>query len=767
MDLNALKAFPWIRLPKHIQQEILSYVVLPDGPRTPLVIGNLDHRDHVQNGAVPIFLALGSWTSYVDAMSILYREVHMDIFAHRCSSMTFLTSPGFLRPRRMASKLRMYFDIKKSLPLFDKGHTIALSKGKLIKMNAPTALRCMKVHGRLSEVEFFIHNSVASAGMNTCLPENYLPMAEMQLVSRESLPVSDNYKTSSGIGVWPNVAQAQTVIAPAFLACRAWQSGFLPLLEDGAFQHGASLGLIFNGNYSDQGNKVGNDSENSIVHVDGASLMRYWLGGTIVELLDGLGQHSSWIDPFTLAHRQAENPERIDVNAANPRRASSLDENVVIDSIELDNDRAPSPIKSLDSSSKSSSRNRDHECEKSRGAFGLYRTPRDARLKDNASHDVPGPSKRNQAPFVEADPSDEEEMSILHQRFGAGSSVRANRSSISPSLSRSPKRAGLVTTSSDGTVSTSNQEFDLFGMVSQGAVSLGEDHDVDSIGPYLTDSSGPDPREEEAPETPKREIPASHERNSPEIIGYKNTMIQSFPTAEDGCASTGHTNKATKTGPERSISGTCRRLLNETLNVRLRDANETAPASHRQVTCSSIPLSSSKNLSKEASALDITESVDIVRGRETFLPRTDGQAGSSAAARKIAKKAATKQAKKKKREAKSRAEGDSVDMNSTDTASQTAKLAVLATDSMGPTPRSAHSVQNDKSEDGEDPLPCSGSANNHSDKSKESATQNELSGPSQRSSRSRRRARELKEKQLELLKNLEALAWEREQTLTE
>ncbi|KAL1855255.1 hypothetical protein Daus18300_011161 [Diaporthe australafricana] len=741
MDLSAPKSFPWIRLPKHIQQEILSYVVLPDGPHKPLVIGNQDHRDHVQNGAVPIFLALGSWISYVDAMSILYREVHMDISVHRRSSVTFLTSPGFLGPRCMVSKLRMYFDIKKSLPFFDTGHTIAQSKGKLIKMNAPTALRCMKVHGRLSEVEFFIDNSAASAGMGL----NYLPMAEMQLVSRESFPVSGNCKTASGIGVRPNVAQAETVIAPAFLACRAWQSGFLPLLEDGAFQHGASLGLVFNGQDSDQGHNVGNDSGNLIVHVDGANLMRYWLGGTIVELLDGLGQHSSWIDPFTLAHRQAGIPERNDVTAANPCIASSLDEDAVIDSIELDNDRAPSPTKGLDSSLEASSRNRGH----------------------SASHDDRRPSTKYQAYFVEADSSDGEEISILHQRFGMGSSVRANRSPVSPSRSGSPKRAGVVPTCSDSTESPSNQEFEVFGMVSQESVSLGEDHDVDSIGPYLTDSSGPDPREEEAPETPKREVLASHERSSPEIIGYKNATIQSLPTAEDGCASTSHTNKATKTGPERNISGASRRLLNETLNVRLRDASETAPTSLPQATRSGIPSSSSKDLSKEASGLDIVESEDIVMGRKASLPRIDGQAESSAAARKIAKKAAKKEAKKKKREAKSRTIGDSVDMNSIDTVSQMANQAVLATDPTAPTPQPSHSVQNDKSKDGGDTLPCSASASNHSDKRRELASHDETSGPSQHShhSRSRRRARELKEKQLGLLKNLEALAWEREQTL--
>lgn len=444
MDPAAPKAFPWTRLPNIIQLRILSFAILPEGPDTALIVGDPNHSRHLQKVAVPVFLGLCSWSGYCNAMRILYRNVHLDLCIHRRSSVIFLTSVHALRPRNMVVKLRMALDIKKSLPLFDTGHTIRQSKGKLIKVNVPTALRCMKVHGRLSEVEFLIDSMVATAEQKQRVPEDYLPMAEIQLVNRNVLKMLDDHAASSSVGSGPVTRQAQTVIAPAFLACRAWQSGFLPLFGDGTFHKGTTLAVMSKRNQSDQDQTAGEGVEVAISRVDGASLMRFWLGGTIVELLDETVHPSSWIDPFTLSTRPSDDLDATGSNVENFQCDHSTKDGAVSDSVEDNNGIPPSLAKAADSSSESTPTSSENGYQKQQTAVNLQKRPYDTRPVYNSSHDVPGASKGYDTSSDEGSLSDENEMRNLHQRYGVGSKARETTFSASPSSSESPTHSMLV-----------------------------------------------------------------------------------------------------------------------------------------------------------------------------------------------------------------------------------------------------------------------------------------------------------------------------------
>lgn len=449
-DPRAPKEFPWTRLPDHIQQRILSCAILPHGSDTALIIGNPDHSIHLRKVAVPILLALGSWSGYCNAMRILYRNVHVDLCIHRRSSVIFLTSVHALRPRNMVAKLQMVLDIKKSLPLFDTGHTIRQSKGKLIKMNVPTALRCMKVHGRLSGVEFLINSLAATAKLEQHVPEDYLPLAEIQLVNRSVLQMLDDCMASSSFGKRPDLRQAETVIAPAFLACRAWQSGFLPLFEDGTFRKGATLALMPKRDQNDRGRTGGEGIGDTISRVDGASLMRFWLGGTILELLDETAQPSSWIDPFTLSTRRADDLDGTGPSVESLQSDPLPDEDAVADSVENENEVPPCPGKATDSSSEFASTSGETGYEEQHSAMNLQKRLNDTGL--GCSHAAPGPSKGYGTPSDDGSLSDEFEMRKLHQRYGLGSTIRENTSPISPSSSGSPAHSALI----GGTASTSS-----------------------------------------------------------------------------------------------------------------------------------------------------------------------------------------------------------------------------------------------------------------------------------------------------------------------
>lgn len=494
MEPRTLREFPWIRLPQHIQQRILSYAVLPDGAGTPLIIGDPDHSKHLREITVPVLLALGSWSAYFNGLRVLYRAVHMDVCAHRRSSMNFLTSQRTVGPRSLVVKLRMTIDIKKSLPLFDTGYTIRQSKGKLIKMNIPTALRCMKVHGRLSEVELLIDSMAVTAERKHEVPENYLPMAEIQLVNRSVLQKWDNLVPPSRLGIHSDINQADTVIAPAFLACRAWQSGLLPLFEDGTFHKGVSLGLVLKGNRPDQKRAAGEDERATIFSIDGISLMRDWIGSTIVELLDETLQLTSWTDPFRLSQR-ADDPDGTASSVADYLSEPLLEENSVIDSIEHENDMTVSTAKTNSTLVVSAPMSREAQYEDAYRVMNLQKRRGDPRQGCSTRSGAPGPSKGYNVPSDDESLSDEVEMSTLHQRFGVGSRDCKSMSSVSPSSSESPPSSALI----GGIASpSSNPDIEAHWMISRSG-SLAEDHHTDlSVACPAKDNSGSDQRGDDA-----------------------------------------------------------------------------------------------------------------------------------------------------------------------------------------------------------------------------------------------------------------------------
>lgn len=444
MDPGTSKEFPWARLPNLIQQRILSCTILPDGPDTALIVGDPDHSIYLRKVAVPVLLSLGSWSGYCNAMRILYRDVRLDLCIHRRSSVIFLTSGHALRPRNMVIKLRMVLDIKKSLPLFDSGHTIRQSKGKLIKMNIPTALRCMKVHGRLSEVEFLVDRKVATTEQEQHVPEDYLPMAEIQLVNWSVLQMVDDDTTSSSVVAGDSVGHMETLIAPAFLACRAWQSGLLPMFEDGTFQKGATLAVMSRQHRCDQQGITEDGVGDRISRVDGATLMRFWLGGTIVELLDETVHPSSWVDPFTLSSQRYDDFKGLGRSVENRQSYPWTSEDAIADSIENEHEPPPFLTKAIHSSPESASTSGEAGIQGQHDAMNAQKVPYDPRLVYNASHVAAGASKGYDTPSDDGSLSDEAEMRNLHQRYGVGSRNRQNTISASSSSSESAAHSMLI-----------------------------------------------------------------------------------------------------------------------------------------------------------------------------------------------------------------------------------------------------------------------------------------------------------------------------------
>ncbi|KAG8162198.1 hypothetical protein KVR01_007963 [Diaporthe batatas] len=340
----------------------------------------------------------------------------------------------------MVIKLHMVLDIKKSLTLFDSGHTIRQSKGKLIKMNIPTALRCMKVHGRLSEVEFVINRMLATAEQEQRVPEDYLPMAEIQLVNRDVLQMLDDDTTSSSV---TTLGQVETLIAPAFLACRAWQSGFLPMFENGTFQKGATLAIMSRELRPDQGRTTEDVIESQISRVDGGTLMRFWLGGTIMELLDDTANPSSWVDPFTLSSQRYDDLNSLDRSVENSQNCPLASKIAIAASLENEREAPPCLAKATLSSPESSSASGEARTREQYGAMnppkGLY----DPRLEYSASQVAAKASKAYDTPSDDGSLSDDE-MRSLHQRYGAGSRVRQNTFSVSSSSSESPAHSTRI-----------------------------------------------------------------------------------------------------------------------------------------------------------------------------------------------------------------------------------------------------------------------------------------------------------------------------------
>ncbi|POS71150.1 hypothetical protein DHEL01_v210458 [Diaporthe helianthi] len=343
----------------------------------------------------------------------------------------------------MVIKLRMVLDIKKSLPLFDSGHTMRQSRGKLIKMNIPTALRCMKVHGRLSEVEFVVEMMVATDGQEQRMPEDYLPMAEIQLVNRSVLQMLGDDTASSNVAAGTIFKQVETLIAPAFLACRAWQSGFLPLFEDGTFQKGATLAIMPRRHPRDQ-QQAADGVVDTLCRVDGANLLRFWLGGTIVELLDETARPSSWVDPFTLSTRRHDDLNCLGRIVENCQDNQWTSEDVIADSIENEHKTPPILTRVAHSSSECGPTSGQAGSQEQHGAVNFQKGPYAPRLEYSADQVAVGAPKVHDTPSEDESLSDEVEMRKLHQRYGVGSGVRQKTYSVSSSSSESPVHSMVI-----------------------------------------------------------------------------------------------------------------------------------------------------------------------------------------------------------------------------------------------------------------------------------------------------------------------------------
>lgn len=384
--------FAWVRLPQHIQQGILVHALLPDGPDTPIFIGLPRHRAHLNTTAVPIFLALGSWEAYANAASVFYQHIQLDLSLFPAPAMIFLTSPATLRPRSLVTGVQLHFTIKEHLPLFDTGYTVSQSMGKLIKMNIPTALRGMKTHGRLSEVELLILGGsqvdLKRGGGNTA-PAYYLPMARLQLAG------------------WTPVAEpAEVVVAPAFLACRAFQSGLLPLLEDGAFED-TRLALQHVGDATDA--DIIEDENSTAAHqIDRNAFVQHWLGATVLELLDTSLPDQIWADPFPVTEKCGGDADEMMVDLAWPSGPET-----VVQSPEIRHELVSSPIKYPTSSSSSDTDSSRDEVLINFGAL------RDGSLQEeNPELDDDNDKSSEEDTSSEDSSSSEEAVCELHKSFG-------------------------------------------------------------------------------------------------------------------------------------------------------------------------------------------------------------------------------------------------------------------------------------------------------------------------------------------------------------
>lgn len=354
---------PWDHLPKEVQDSILRHALLPEG--TPaLVVGNSSHHDHVQHNALPLLLAMGNWDAYIAAAEILYRHVQLVLFLFPAATMTFLTSPHTQRVRGLVRDLHVRMSLETDLFLFDAGWpcpTAAVAVGEdnnnndnsnknnpnpdLTPMNVtiPTALHTMRLYGRLRAITYQLvlpetvyhrshHHPDLERGHERTVPSYYLPMARLQLGSwapdpkaaAEGRSVADadasaNAKAKAKANVQlcaTRVSRASApgvqVLAPAFLAGRAFQAGFLPLLEEGVFER-VRVKLEV----------VSADGRKWSIGFDVGKLFA-WLGTTVVEVLSHERAmecaRGNWFDPFHIARQVGDEqaPVRVFDDDADP-----------------------------------------------------------------------------------------------------------------------------------------------------------------------------------------------------------------------------------------------------------------------------------------------------------------------------------------------------------------------------------------------------------------------------------------------------------------
>lgn len=291
-------AFLWVCLPEKIQHHILHHAFFPsDLGDTALVMGKPSRRAHFETTAIPILLGQGNWQAYTAAARVLYSDVHLALVRYPDAAMHFLTSPTTLRLRNLVCKLQIRMDIENDLYLFDEGWRATNSLPEA-RVNVPTALHSMHIHGRLSEVHFLLNvpeiiyhpdSDLGSGFMSKCaVPSYYLPMARLQLAHRD-LHSGETSVPSSTLASQPG----REVIAPTFLAGRAFQHGFLPLFGEGVvWKSDLSLEMVLE------------DDQSRVEGMEVPRWFRYWLGTTILEVLgNNIGMEIAqyeWVNPFTI-----------------------------------------------------------------------------------------------------------------------------------------------------------------------------------------------------------------------------------------------------------------------------------------------------------------------------------------------------------------------------------------------------------------------------------------------------------------------------------
>lgn len=273
--------FPWARLPKDIQHEILRIALaFPVAADPEIRWGGKEHKTHLLETVVPLFLGLGNWNAYLDAAAVLYGHVRIPSSANRDAILNLLWRPETLRLRNLTHKLELHIRMPHDLRLFGAGLDI--------QGNVPTALHSMRVHGRLREVDFVLHvPDLATCDYGPASMTEYevmrlhLPMARLQVASCGSPKLHhDNPSTVSRA-----IQVGSVVVAPAFLASRDFQAGLLPLLEKHVFEESSlTMRLI----------SMKNDRDSRDVIINGHSVFTHWFGTTKVE---DLTEETRWLLP--------------------------------------------------------------------------------------------------------------------------------------------------------------------------------------------------------------------------------------------------------------------------------------------------------------------------------------------------------------------------------------------------------------------------------------------------------------------------------------